>query len=413
MNSTLQRKFFRRKVLLGVSGGIAAYRSAELVRRLREDGAEVRVVMTENAERFISSLTMQAVSGHAVRSDLFDENAEAGMGHIELARWADIILIAPATASFIAKLAHGIADDLLTTLCLATSAPVAVAPAMNQQMWSNKATQHNVNLLQDRGIPVLGPDDGDQACGEFGPGRMMQPTDLAQKLNNLFSNKLLTGLNVLITAGSTWEAIDPVRGITNRSSGKMGFAIAQAASSAGSNVTLISGPVSVRQYFPVAERIRVVSAQEMLDAVLNHVKKNHIFISVAAVSDYRPQFYRSEKFKKTTDEELTLKLSRNTDILAEAKKRHPDVFAVGFAAETSNLLAEGRRKLLAKGVNLIAANNVGGENSAIGADTNKIELIDRNGVVTLGPAPKSTVAQQLIECISDRFHAQSSLQNTR
>ena len=405
--------FENRKILLGVTGGIAAYRAAEVVRRLRENDAEIRVVMTRNAQQFITTLTMQAVSGHQVRTDLFDEAAEAGMSHIELARWADMILVAPASASFLARLAHGVADDLLSTLCLATQAQVAVAPAMNQLMWKNAATQDNVRVLQDRGILIFGPATGDQACGEFGPGRMLMPDEITGLVESHFSSDILAGVKVVVTAGSTWEAIDPVRGITNHSSGKMGFAIAQAAVKAGAEVTLISGPAKEPVPANVGRLIRVTSAREMLQVVLEHVDGAEIFISVAAVADYRPASASSQKLKKRNDDTLHMELVKNPDILAQVKKRNPGIFAVGFAAETGNLVAEGKRKLLAKGVDLIAANDVGGEDGALGSDTNTLELIDRSGVVTLGPALKKIIATQLIEQISIRIHAESKLQNTR
>ena len=402
-----------RKILLGVTGGIAAYRAAEVVRRLRENGAEVRVVMTRNAQQFITALTMQAVSGNQVRTDLFDEAAEAGMSHIELARWADMILVAPASASFLAKLAHGVADDLLSTLCLATQAQVAVAPAMNQLMWKNAATRVNVGVLRDREIQILGPATGDQACGEFGPGRMLLPDEITSLVESHFSSDFLEGAKVVVTAGSTWEAIDPVRGITNHSSGKMGYAIAQAVVKAGAEVTLISGPAKEPAPTNVDRLIRVTSAREMLQAVLEHIDGAEIFISVAAVADYRPATASSQKLKKRNDDTIHLELVKNPDILAQVKKRNPGIFAVGFAAETGNLVAEGKRKLLAKGVDLIAANDVGGEDGALGSDTNTLELIDRSGVVTLGPALKKVIAKQLIEQISIRIHAESKLQNTR
>ena len=402
-----------RKILLGVTGGIAAYRAAEVVRRLRENGAEVRVVMTRNAQQFITALTMQAVSGNQVRTDLFDEAAEAGMSHIELARWADMILVAPASASFLAKLAHGVADDLLSTLCLATQAQVAVAPAMNQLMWKNAATRVNVGVLRDREIQILGPATGDQACGEFGPGRMLLPDEITSLVESHFSSDILEGAKVVVTAGSTWEAIDPVRGITNHSSGKMGYAIAQAVVKAGAEVTLISGPAKEPAPTNVDRLIRVTSAREMLQAVLEHIDGAEIFISVAAVADYRPASASSQKLKKRNDDTIHLELVKNPDILARVKKRNPGIFAVGFAAETGNLVAEGKRKLLAKGVDLIAANDVGGEDGALGSDTNTLELIDRSGVVTLGPALKKVIAKQLIEQISIRIHAESKLQNTR
>ena len=399
-----------RCILLGVTGGIAAYRSAEVIRRLREQGANVRVVMTQNSAQFISALTLQAVSANPVRSELFDETAEAGMGHIELARWADAIVVAPASAGFMARLAHGFADDLLSTLCLAADCPIAVAPAMNTVMWDSKATQKNIHELQSQGVSILGPGVGDQACGETGPGRMLLPEEIVDRMGNIFADGPLKGIKVMITTGSTWEAIDPVRGISNRSSGKMGFAVADAAVKAGAEVTLISGPTTSSNQVSVHQLLHVTSAQEMLDVVQENLSDHGIFISVAAVADYRPSKISTAKIKKRNTDALQMELVRNPDILAEVKKQNPNLFAVGFAAETENLISEGRRKLLSKGVDLIAANDVDG---ALGSDSNTIELIDRAGVTTLGPALKTEVAEQLIEQISVRFHAKGSLQNTR
>ncbi len=402
-----------KRILLGVTGGIAAYKSAEVARRLCEAGADVRAVMTKNAEAFISSLTMQAVSGNAVRCETFDEAAEAGMSHIELARWADAILVAPATAGFIARLAHGFADDLLTTLCLATESRIALAPAMNRVMWSAPATQDNVSRLRARGVAILGPDSGDQACGEVGPGRMLQPEDIVRQVSETFGTGLLAGINVLVTAGSTWEAIDPVRGITNQSSGKMGYAVAESAVQAGAEVTLISGPATQPLPAAVSSIVRVTSAREMLDAVMACIEEQDVFISVAAVADYRPATPEARKIKKHGEDVLKMEFVRNPDILAEVKKRVPDIFSVGFAAETDNLISEARKKLLAKRADLIAANTVGGERGALGSDHNTLQLIDRSGVTPLGPALKTQVANELIEEISARYHARGALQNSR
>lgn len=402
-----------KRILLGITGSIAAYKSADIVRRAKEQGAEVRVVMTERAHRFITPLTLQAVSGNPVRADLFDEAAEAGMGHIELARWADILLIAPASAGALARLAHGYADDLLTTLCLATDAPIAVAPAMNRLMWSNPATQENMKVLESRGVSVLGPGVGDQACGETGPGRMLSPEEIIECLASMFSVGRLVNTNVLVTSGATWEAIDPVRGITNKSSGKMGHAIVCAAVNEGANVTLVSGPTSGPEpNSPANQVIRVTSAEEMQKAVLAHIENQQIFIGVAAVADYRPDQQYPEKIKKS-DDVLPLRLVRNPDILAAVKKQNPGIFAVGFAAETSEVVNRGRRKLLSKGVDMIAANKVGGVDGAIGSDGNKIDLIDRTGVTTIGPDSKQQVANRLINEICERYLAEDSLQNTR
>ncbi len=400
-------------ILLGVTGGIAAYKSAELVRRFNDVGAEVRVVMTKNATAFISSLTLQAVSGKPVRSDIFDETAEAGMGHIELARWADAVIVAPATAGFAARLAHGFADDLLTTLCLATEVPIAIAPSMNRVMWSNPATQYNISLLRERGVNVIEPDSGDQACGENGPGRMLEPMVIVDHVGNLFGNALLAGVNVLITAGSTWEAIDPVRGITNLSSGKMGFAIAEAAVQGGAEVTLVAGPTTQPLPHSVHHVFSITDAQEMFAAVMDRIDEQDIFIAVAAVSDYRPRQESTNKIKKEINEILSLEFVRNPDILKEVKQHSPTVFSVGFAAETDNLLPAARKKLLSKGADMIAANSVIGETSALGSDRNTLHVIDRSGVTTLGPALKTKIAEKLVEEIATRYHARDTLQNSR
>ncbi len=402
-----------KRILLGVTGGIAAYKSAELVRRLTEAGADVRVVMTKNSAQFISSLTLQAVSGNPVRIEAFDEAAEAGMSHIELARWAHAIVVAPATAGFIARLAHGFADDLLTTLCLAAESPIAIAPAMNRVMWSNPATQSNVAQLRDRGVVIMGPGCGNQACGEIGPGRMFQPEELVRHVGHLFGRASLAGVHILITAGSTWEAIDPVRGITNRSSGKMGFAIAEATVQAGAEVTLVCGPVTQPLPASVAKVIQVVNAIEMLQAVMAHIDEQQIFIAVAAVADYRPAESATDKIKKDDNEILKMEFVRNPDILKKVKQHAPNVFSVGFAAETDNLIAEARKKMRSKGSDLIAANSVIGAQNALESDHNTLQLIDGSGVTTLGPALKTQVAQDLVEEIATRFHARGTVQNSR
>src|SRR3990172_5695080 len=307
---TLQNK----RIVLGVTGGIAAYKSADLARRLREAGAEVRVIMTRGATEFITPLTMQAVSGHPVHQHLLDTAAEAGMGHIELARWADAVLVAPASANFLARCAHGRAEDLLSAVCLATAAPLAIAPAMNRQMWAGAATQANLDTLRARGARIFGPAEGAQACGEVGPSRMLEPSELVALTASLFASGALDGLAVLVTAGPTWEAIDPVRGISNKSSGKMGYAVAAAAAEAGARVVLVSGPTALPDPERVAT-IRVTSAQEMFDAVHAHIAQVEVFIGVAAVADYRPTDAAKEKIKKSA-ERLTLELVRNPDILA-------------------------------------------------------------------------------------------------
>jgi len=400
-----------KRILLGVTGGIAAYKSADLVRRLREAGAAVRVVMTDAACEFITELTLQAVSSHPVHRNLLDTQAESAMGHIELARWADAILVAPASADFLARLAQGRGDDLLTTLCLASAAPLAVAPAMNQQMWRNPATQANVAILRQRGVQVFGPAEGSQACGDVGPGRMLEPTELATLTAGLFATGALDGLNVLITAGPTWEALDPVRGLSNKSSGKMGYAVAEAAAEAGAQVTLISGPVTLTPPARVTT-VRVTSAQEMYAAVHERIGSAAIFIGIAAVADYRPASVAEQKIKKSA-ERLTIELVRNPDILASVATLKPAPFTVGFAAETEHLEAAARAKLAAKGVDLIAANLVGGSEGGFGADENRLLLVDRDGTTELPLASKTQLARTLIQHIADKYHAKNRTQNPR
>ncbi|MGA9332770.1 MAG: bifunctional phosphopantothenoylcysteine decarboxylase/phosphopantothenate--cysteine ligase CoaBC [Rudaea sp.] len=382
------------RVLLGVSGGIAAYKAAELTRRLRDAGAQVRVVMTANATRFISALTFQALSGQPVRAGLWDEAAEAAMGHIELARWAQRILIAPASADVIARLAHGLADDLLTTLCLASEAPIAVAPAMNQQMWAHAATQSNLALLRERAVAVLGPDSGSQACGEFGAGRLLEPDRIVADLAALHGPRAMRGTHVLVSAGPTFEDIDPVRFIGNRSSGRMGFAVAQAAAEQGAEVHLIAGPVNLPTP-PGVTRENVRSAREMREAVMQRAVNCDIFVAAAAVGDYRPVRSADQKLKKHGGD-LTLKLDQNPDIVAGVaalKKNRP--FVVGFAAETQNLAAHARAKLVAKKLDLIAANRVG---NGAGFDTtdNELLLFWPGGEAQLPRADKPVLARELL-----------------
>ena len=399
-----------KRVVLGVTGGIAAYKSPDVARRLREAGAEVRVVMTRAACDFITPLTLQAVSGNLVHQHLLDTEAEAAMGHIALARWADCVLVAPASANFMAKLAQGRADDLLSTLCLATSAQVAIAPAMNRQMWDNAATQANLAAIVQRHIKVYGPDAGSQACGETGPGRMSEPAELVERLRGIFDTGALDGLSVLITAGPTWEAIDPVRGLTNRSSGKMGYAVAAAAAEAGGRVTLISGPTHLPDV-PRVQTLRVVSARAMHDAVQQHVAGAHIFIGAAAVADYRPAARRDHKLKKDAAS-ITLELERNPDILATVAARRPKLYVVGFAAETENLEANARAKFDAKQLDLVAANLVG-EGLGFDTDDNALLLIDAAGREELPRSAKTQLARSLIHAIAIRYHAKSRAENTR
>ena len=438
--STLTNK----RILLGVTGGIAAYKSADAVRRLREAGAEVRVVMTLGANSFITPLTLQAVSGHPVYQHLLDTDADtdtevgdvqgrtsagrsqlpasrdtrtslysagtagmprAAMEHIDLARWADTVLVAPASANFLARLAQGRADDLLTTVCLATESPVAVAPAMNQQMWNNAATQSNLAALKKNGVSIFGPAEGSQACGEVGPGRMLEPADLVKLVSDLFATGELDGLTVVVTAGPTWEAIDPVRGLTNRSSGKMGYAVAEAAVEAGARVILISGPTSLPDPARV-HMIRVESAREMYDAVHAQVSAANIFIGVAAVADYRPTQTAGNKIKKT-DDMLMLGLARNPDILASVAALKPAPFTVGFAAETENLEQHARRKLENKNLDLVAANRVG-TGLGFGTDENSLLLVEREAVTELARQPKAKLARALIHHIATRYRAKNA-----
>jgi len=389
------------RILLGVTGGIAAYKSAEIVRRLKERGAEVQVVMTGAARQFVTPLTFQALSGRPVRTDLWDESAEAAMGHIELARWADRILIAPASADFLARLAHGLASDLLTTLCLATDVPITVAPAMNRLMWANAATRANMALLAARGIEVIGPAEGDQACGETGPGRMVEPDVLAAAvIGRTATSGVLAGRKVIVTAGPTRERIDPVRFITNRSSGKMGFAVAGAARDAGAEVILVSGPVNVCTP-PGVRRVDVETADQMLAAVNENLGGTDIFIAAAAVSDYRPVQVSTEKIKKTSDS-LMLALSRTTDILATVAAGAARPFVVGFAAETQNVERNALAKLEGKNLDMIAANQVG-EGLAFDQDDNALTVYWRGGGRELERAGKAQIAAELIALIAERF----------
>ncbi len=399
-----------KRILIGISGGIAAYKTAELTRALIKKGAEVRVCMTKAATEFITPLTLQALTGNPVHSDLLDTEAEAAMGHIELARWADLIMIAPASADLIARLAHGHANDLLSTICLATDTPIHIAPAMNRLMWSNKATQDNCKTLAQRGFTLHGPAEGEQACGETGAGRMLEPLELAENVVAKFSqektSQVLTGKTVLITAGPTREAIDPVRYITNRSSGKMGYAIASAAQRLGAEVQLVSGPVALEAPNGVT-RTLVESALQMHDKTLNLAKNADIFIATAAVADYSPAQFAQQKIKKKKDktkESLTLELQTNKDILSDVSHTFPNLFTVGFAAETENLIENAQSKLKRKKLDMIVANQVG-ENKAFDKDTNQIEIIWADGQQSLPEQTKTEIAKELMEVITERFSA--------
>ncbi len=427
--STLSNK----KILLGVSGGIAAYKSAILARRLIDEGATVRVVMTQGALAFMQPLTFQALTGNPVHTDLLDPAAEAAMGHIELARWPDAILIAPASANTLARLTHGLADDLLSTLCLATDVPVHVAPAMNRLMWQNPATQANCQTLRSRGVRFFGPGDGLQACGETGSGRMLEPEEIrdlliaamqgpasssagladpsaasaaAEGAATASSDTSLKGRHILITAGPTREAIDPVRYISNHSSGKMGFALAEAAREAGARVTLVAGPVNLSSD-PAIKRIDVVSAKDMLEAVMGAVGDADVFISVAAVSDYRLEQIQEQKIKKSADQ-MTLSLVRNPDILHSVSALPDRPFVVGFAAETEQVEAHARGKMERKALDMIAANHVAqADNPVFGSDTNALDVywpVDQ-GHAHIPSADKQAVARSLLDIISLRFQA--------
>ncbi len=389
-----------RRILLGVSGGIAAYKSAELVRRLGERGAEVQVVMTAGAKRFVTPLTFQALSGRPVRDDLWDEAAEGAMGHIELARWAELVLIAPASADLIARLAGGRADDLLSTLALATEAPVWIAPAMNRLMWANAATQANVATLAARGVTVLGPADGDQACGETGPGRMLEAGEIAARVYAAELRGPLSGVHVVISAGPTREPLDPVRFISNRSSGKMGFAVASAARDAGARVTLISGPVGLATP-PGIARVDVETAEQMYQAVHAAIVDADIYIGAAAVADYMPARCASQKIKKTSDC-LELSLQRAPDILASVSALERRPFTVGFAAETNDVEKHAREKLARKHLDLIAANEVGVDR-AFDREDNALLVLWPGGRRELALKSKAELAREFVVLVAERF----------
>ncbi|MEH6548624.1 MAG: bifunctional phosphopantothenoylcysteine decarboxylase/phosphopantothenate--cysteine ligase CoaBC [Pseudomonadales bacterium] len=385
-------------IILGISGGIAAYKSAELVRRLTEVGAHVQVVMTKAATEFITPLTLQALSGNPVHLDLLNPEAEAAMGHIELARWADLVIIAPATADIMARLATGRADDLLTTLALATNAPIALAPAMNQAMWLDPATQDNLTTLSQRAYAIFGPNQGEQACGDVGPGRMLEPEQLRDHAAALFDTRLLDGCQLLITAGPTREALDPVRYISNHSSGKMGFAIAAAAQEAGARVHLIAGPVNLATPANVS-RTDVSSAQEMLDATLKLVSSCDIFIATAAVADYRPAQAEDQKIKKNA-QTMTLTLERNPDILAQVAALADKPFTVGFAAETQDVKHYARDKLARKNLDMIVANDVSRTDIGFNSDANEAVAIWADGEQELGLSSKTQLARSLVALIA-------------
>lgn len=396
-------------MLLGVTGGIAAYKAAELARLLVGEGAEVQAVMTDAARRFIGPLTLQAVTGRPVRDTLFDPQHEAAMGHIELARWADLILIAPASADFLARMAAGLADDLLSTLCLASPAPLLAAPAMNQAMWGHAATRANVERLGARGVTLLGPDEGAQACGDVGPGRMLEPAAILTAVRARLAAGRLAGRRVLVTAGPTREALDPVRFIGNRSSGKMGFAVAAALAAEGAEVTLVAGPVALPTP-PRVERVDVESAIEMRDAVFARLSGTALFVASAAVADFRPAVAAGHKIKKTS-ETLNLELVRNPDILAEVAALPERPFCVGFAAETHDLEVHAEGKRRAKGLDMIAANEVGAA-QGFEMDENALLVMWEGGRQALERQSKERLAVQLVNLILDRLDAQTAAQDS-
>ena len=398
-----------KRILLGIGGGIAAYKTPELVRRLRAANMGVIPVLTANAQRFVAPTALQAVAGERPRTDLWDAEAEASMGHIELARWADAVLIAPATANLMARLAAGMADDLLTTACLATDAPLLLAPAMNVAMWRHAATQRNVRQLRTDGAMLLGPAEGEQACGEFGPGRMMEPAEIVDAVvAALHSSTCLAGVNVLVTAGPTREFLDPVRFISNRSSGRQGFALAAAAQRAGADVTLVAGPVHLHTP-PGVQRIDVVSAAQMKEAVADHAPAADIFVSVAAVADYRPSHFYAQKLKKSEREgtEMHVALEENADIVGSIASVAPRPFVVGFAAETANALAYARDKRCRKGMDAIVVNDVSKADIGFDSPDNAVTLIHAGGEIPLPKMPKDAIAQRLVEEVAALYARQA------
>ncbi len=391
-----------RQIIVGICAGIAAYKSAELVRLLCKDNNIVRVVMTESALKFITPLTFEALTGQRVYSDMFDSHHQSAMDHIELARWADAIVIAPTTADFIAKLRCGIADDLLSTLCLATTAPLFLAPAMNHQMWANSATQENIEVLKQREMTMIGPDSGSQACGESGVGRMAEPQQIVDQLNASNSIAgLLAGSRVLISAGPTREPIDPVRYISNHSSGKMGYAIAEAASNAGAVVTLVSGPVAVSPP-KISQILHIQTAQQMCDAVMQHIVHNDIYIGTAAVADYSPEQVSSSKLKKSA-KTMTITLNKTQDILTTLTLSNADVFTVGFAAETNDLERYARAKLADKNLDMIIANQVGLSDRGFDSDNNAASVIWDNGYQEFSLRSKKQLATDIIGLIAQHY----------
>jgi phosphopantothenoylcysteine decarboxylase/phosphopantothenate--cysteine ligase len=392
---------FNRNVLLGVSGGIAAYKSAELIRQLQERGASVRVIMTRGAQEFITPLTLQALSGHPVHTELLDEKAELGMGHIELARWADLLLIAPATADLMARLSTGRADDLLSTVALATAAPLMLAPAMNQQMWKDPATTTNIETLAHRGAQIVGPAAGQQACGDVGLGRMEEPSVIADAAASLFKSGQLAGKRVVITAGPTREALDPVRYISNNSSGKMGYALARAAADAGAITTLVSGPVNLSPPDNI-QVLAIQSAEQMLEQCLELLPECDIFIACAAVADYRPVKVETQKIKKAQDE-MSLQLIRTPDIISTVAASQHRPYTVGFAAETNDVLSYAREKMQRKNLDMIVANDVSDQTIGFNSEDNAVTVLWDNGEQAIERSSKSSIARQIISLISQQI----------
>jgi phosphopantothenoylcysteine decarboxylase/phosphopantothenate--cysteine ligase len=391
----------QKRIILGITGGIAAYKSAEITRRLQDEGAEVRVVMSESAQEFIRPLTLQALSGNPVHTDLLDPEAEAAMGHIELARWADLVLIAPATANFVATLNQGSANDLMSSICLATTAPVMIAPAMNQAMWSNSASQQNIESLKKREVIILEPDNGIQACGDVGPGRLPQPETIVRQVASVFKTGEMTGKKVVITAGPTREAIDPVRYISNHSSGKMGYAIADAMIDAGADVTLISGPVSLKQP-DRCTLVSVTSAHEMLEAATKAVQGTDIFISAAAVADYYITESSDQKIKKKSDK-MTLNLAKTPDIVSIVKENNPKLFVLGFAAETQNVEQYAREKLANKNLDAIIANDVSREDIGFNSDDNEALWVEQESTHHFSKCNKAQLARDLVALLATKL----------
>lgn len=394
------KSLINKNILLGVTGGIAAYKSAEIVRGLKKARSSVRVVMTQSAEEFITPLTLQALSGNPVSTDLLDVEAEAAMGHIELARWADAILIAPATANTLAKLSSGRADDLLSSITLAFDGPIGLAPAMNQAMWKDERTQSNIQNLEHKNFSLYGPGSGEQACGDVGLGRMLEPSEIIELFASLFEAGTMSNKSILITAGPTQEPIDPVRYLTNRSSGKMGYALAEAAVEAGAQVTLVSGPVNIE---PPARcnLVSVKTAEEMHEAVMHHIKKKDIYIGTAAVADYSPTKVEGSKIKKDrSNSPLVLEMKENKDILKEVSELEDKPYMVGFAAETDDLLENARKKLETKKLDLIIANDVSDKSIGFDSNENEVTLITSSEELLLDRDSKKKISKKILEFIS-------------